>query len=127
MQTIQDWPEYEHIEGQIQLNGGYYNYIRLKMTKDTMSFICLANDVKTNLVKANIIVAKNINDVPLSKKGAAPSSVKKDNPGYDNVYQVLQCNYTAFAQTVRIIDHTRLSSLTDPYIESPGKPPNASC
>jgi hypothetical protein len=126
MPTIQDWPEYEHITGQIQLNGGYYNYIRLKMTKDTMSLICLPNKVKANLVKANIIAAKNVNDVPLNKKGTT-SSAKKDNLGYDNVYQVLQCNYTAFAKLVRKIEHTPSSQLTNPYIESPGKPPNSSC
>jgi hypothetical protein len=126
MPTIQDWPEYEHITGQIQLNGGYYNYIRLKMTKDTMSLICLPNKVKANLVKANIIAAKNVNDVPLSKKGTT-STVKKDNFGYDNIYQVLQCNYTAFAKLVRKIEHTPSAQLTNPYIESPGKPPNYSC
>lgn len=123
MPTIVDWPEYEQITGQIQLNGGYYNYIRLKMTKDTMSLICLPNKIKANLVQANVIVAKNINDVPLSKKGAQ-SSAKKINLGYDNVYQVAECNYTDFAKTVKAVKNTLCSSLTNPYIESPGKPPN---
>jgi hypothetical protein len=124
MPTIVDWAEYEHITGQIQLNGGYYNYIRLKMTKDTMSFICLPNKIKADLVKANIIVAKTINDVPLSKKGEQPSA-KKINLGYDNVYQVAKCNYTAFPKTIRTVNHIVCSNLTNPYIESPGKPPNA--
>jgi hypothetical protein len=40
------------------------------VTQDTMSFICIANSVKTRLVNANLIIAKEISDVPLSKKGA---------------------------------------------------------
>ncbi len=126
MPTIQDWTEYENIPGQIQFNGGYYNYVRLKMTRDTMYVVCLPNNVKTHLVNANIIVAKNINDVPLSKKGAEPASKKADF-GYDNVYQILKCDYTAFEEPASVISNTLALRLTNPYIESPGKPPNASC
>jgi hypothetical protein len=127
MPTIQDWTEYENISGQIQLNGGYYNYTRLKMTRDTMYLVCLPNKIKAELVKANVIVAKNINDVPLSKKGAPSPSAKKVSLGYDNVYQVVKCNYAPFANTVKTVKDTQCSSLTHPYIESPGKPPNAVC
>jgi hypothetical protein len=127
MPTIQDWTEYEHIEGQIQLNNGYYDYVRLKMTRDTMYLICLPNNVKTNLVKANIIMAKNLNDVPLSKKGANNPLAKKADLGYDHVYQVPSCNYTPLAKLVKGFSNFRSYGLNDPYIESPGKPPNAAC
>jgi hypothetical protein len=127
MPTIQDWTEYEHISGQIQLNNAYYNYVRLKMTRDTMYLICLPNNVKTNLEKANIIMAKNLNDVPMSKKGTTTSTVKQVDSGYDNVYQILKCDFTPLAKLVRIIDLTSAYHLSNPYIESPGKPPNFSC
>lgn len=127
MPTIQDWTEYEHIEGQIQLNNAYYNYVRLKMTRDTMYLICLPNDVKTNLMKANVIMAKNVNDVPLSKKGANIPSTKKADSGYDNVYQVIKCDYVPLAKLIREIINSPSSHLSNPYIESPGKPPNAGC
>lgn len=127
MPTIQDWTEYEHVAGQIQLNDAYYNYVRLKMTKDTMYLICLPNNVKAKLEKANIIMAKNLNDVPLSKKGTTNTSTKKVDFGYDNVYQVLQCDYEPLANTIKTVNYTPASHLTNPYIESPGKPPNFSC
>ncbi|MGZ3752619.1 MAG: hypothetical protein ACXVB0_13560 [Mucilaginibacter sp.] len=126
MPTIQDWTEYEHIEGQIQLNNAYYNYVRLKMTRDTMYLICLPNSVKSNLVKANVIMAKNMNDVPLSKKGANNSSAKKVQSGYDNVYQIVKCDYKPLPKLLRGINNTLAVYLSDPYIESPGKPPNFS-
>lgn len=127
MPTIQDWPEYEHIEGQIQLNNAYYNYVRLKMTRDTMYLICLPNDVKANLMKANVIMAKNLNDVPLSKKGANNPNTKKAEWGYDNVYQVIKCDYKPLAKLVKEITSFLPSHLSNPYIESPGKPPNTFC
>ena len=38
------------------------------MTHDTMYLVCYANTAKTQLVKANIITAKEFSDVPMSKK-----------------------------------------------------------
>ncbi|MFI5159823.1 MAG: hypothetical protein ACHQHN_01030 [Sphingobacteriales bacterium] len=127
MPTIQDWTEYEHIEGQIQLNNAYYNYVRLKMTRDTMYLICLPNNVKANLVKANVIMAKNMSDVPLSKKGTTTPSAKKVISGYDNVYQVVECNYAPLPDLISTVNNSRSYHLSNPYIESPGKPPNFSC
>ncbi len=127
MPTIQDWPEYEHVQGQIQLNNAYYNYVRLRMTRDTMYLICLQNDTKTKLEKANVIMAKNVNDVPLSKKGATNSSNKKADQAYDHVYQVLKCDYAPQINLIKEGSSFCLAHLSNPYIESPGKPPNTAC
>lgn len=128
MPTIQDWTEYEHIEGQIQLNNTYYSYVRLKMTRDTMYLICLPNNTKTNLVKANVIMAKNLSDVPLSKKGATNPLTKKINLVYDDVVQVSPCTYGPLANIIKAVTATtRFAHLSNPYIESPGKPPNTAC
>jgi len=127
MPTIQDWTEYAHVTGQLQLKEGYYNYVGLKMTRDTMSFLCLPNHVKDQLVKAHVIVVKDLNgDVPMSKKGATPLT-KKTSSGYDNVYQVVKCDYTPIARLVKMTYKTQILYHENPYIESPGKPPNFSC
>src|SRR6185312_12637225 len=127
MPTIQDWPEYVDIVGQIQLKDGYYNYVALKMSRDTMSLLCLPNHVKDKLVKAHLIIAKDINgNVPLNKKGSDPLT-KKAVSGYDNVDQVVKCDYQPFAQQVRLIYNISIQHHENPYVESPGKPPNFSC
>ncbi len=125
MPTQQDWSEYENVQGQVQVKGNYYNYVRLKLTRDTMYFLCLPNTVKDHLAKANGIAAKNSNDIPSTKK--SHDSSKKAEFGYDNVYQVAQCNHSRFAQHLNLVSSTGFSALTNPYIESPGKPPNAAC
>ena len=126
MPTIQDWTEYVHVVGQIQLKEGYYNYVAIKMTRDTMSLLCLPNHVKDKLVKANLIIAKDLNgNVPVNKKGAEPIS-KRISSGYDNVYQLVKCDYTQFSSTIKPATDNALANLLDPYISSPGKPPNFS-
>ncbi|HJP63875.1 MAG TPA: hypothetical protein VJ844_10550 [Mucilaginibacter sp.] len=126
MPTIQDWAEYEHITGQIQLSDGYYNYVGIKMTRDTMSLLCLPNHVKDKLVKANLIIAKGLNDVPLSKKTAEPVT-KKVIEVYKETYTALKANYVPLMNQIKPVSYTLTLHLDHPYIESPGKPPNTSC
>ena len=122
--TMQDWTEYAVVEGQIQLKDAYYNYVRLKMTHDTMFFVCIPNATKTRLVHANIIDAKQISDVPLSKKGQE-SPVKKINTLSDYNLQAFKYSYAEFGQLITTGDiKAAFMQLTKPYIESPGKPPN---
>jgi hypothetical protein len=123
MPTVQDWTEYEVIEGQIQLKDAYYNYVRLKMTRDTMFFICVPNTVKTQLTKANIITAKQINDVPLTKKGQNPA-IKKVNTLSEYNLQAFKYNYSAFGEFLKPENKSFSLKLDYPYISSPGKPPN---
>nr|WP_067060490.1 hypothetical protein [Mucilaginibacter sp. L294] len=86
MPYVQEQRQYENVSGQIQVKGNYYNYVALKMTRDTMYVKCLPNYAKTKLVNDNVITAKQISDTPLAKKNHLPV-VKKT--GLDNDY-----NYT---------------------------------
>ncbi|MGZ3944733.1 MAG: hypothetical protein ACXVJB_07300 [Mucilaginibacter sp.] len=126
MPTIQDWPEFVPVTGQIQLNDCYYNYTGIKMTRDTMYLICSPNHVKDQLVKNNLIVAKGLADVPLNKKGTE-SAAKKVSFGYDNVYQVVNCDHKQIADLVIPTTSSEYLYSEHPYIESPGKPPDFSC
>jgi hypothetical protein len=122
--TMTDWTEYAVIEGQIQLKDAYYNYIRLKMTRDTMYFICIPNTAKTRLVQANIVTAKEISDVPLTKKGH-DASVKKVNTLSEYNLKTFRYNYSGVAKLLPSESMQPGSlKLCKPYIDSPGKPPN---
>ncbi|HVW97044.1 MAG TPA: hypothetical protein VHA56_13820 [Mucilaginibacter sp.] len=124
MPTIQDWSDYEVIAGQIQLKDAYYNYVRLRMTRDTMYFICIPNTVKTKLViNSNIITAKQLADVPLSKKGHESSAKRLTTLG-DYTVQAYNYEYTDFETTVKKESRTEKLVLSVPFVSSPGKPPN---
>jgi len=90
-----------------------------------MSFICIANSVKTRLVSANLVIAKEINDVPISKKGH--DSLKKSGTGNDYSFHIINYQFMAFSTLLKVIPSPILCQLNNPYIESPGKPPNFTC
>ena len=120
-----DWPDYEHVQGQIEFKDVYYNYVGVKMTRDTMYLVCIANSTKTHLENANLIVAKNISDVPLTKKGQA-QTVKKASVNFDYSNPAVRYSFLTYSQQVKKHESPIFSLLADPYIESPGKPPNFS-
>jgi hypothetical protein len=123
MPTIQDWSDYEEIVGQIQLKDAYYNYVRLRMTRDTMYLVCFANTTKTRLVKANIIAAKEISDVPVSKKGQEPVAKKVNTLSQYNL-PAFQYRYSVLGIFIKHNSRLLNFKLTNAFIESPGKPPD---
>jgi hypothetical protein len=120
---MQDWGEYQEIVGQIQLKDAFYNYVKLKMTRDTMFFICVPNTAKTRLVSANVVNAKEIADVPVSKKGHDPIA-KKVNALSEYNLQAFKYHYIPFGTFLGKNSSALSCTLISPYIESPGKPPN---
>ncbi|MBS1526290.1 MAG: hypothetical protein JST19_11610 [Bacteroidetes bacterium] len=72
MPTIEDWKDYIFISGQIKLGSNSYNYVKLKMTRDTMFLMCIPNYETTKLINQNIINARKIADIPVGKKGHVP-------------------------------------------------------
>lgn len=72
MPTIEDWKDYMYISGQVQFENNSYNYVRLKMTRDTIYLMCIPNYKKTRLINQNIINARKIADIPYSKKDHVP-------------------------------------------------------
>ncbi|MCR8556647.1 hypothetical protein KXD93_03295 [Mucilaginibacter sp. BJC16-A38] len=124
MPTIQDWTEYEVVQGQINVKGTYYNYVKLKMTRDTTYFICIANTAKTQLVNAKISTSKEINDIPQNKK-THDAAVKKASTLSEYNLQAFQYHYHAFETQLKPNNKSVTVRLNDPFIDSPGKPPNA--
>lgn len=72
MPTVDDWKDYVPIAGQVQFQNNNYNYVKIKMTKDTLYLMCIPNYKKTKLINQNIINARKIADIPNSKKDRVP-------------------------------------------------------
>jgi hypothetical protein len=120
-----DWPDYKRIQGQVQLKDGFYNYVGVKITRDTMFLVCVANSVKTKLYNVNTIVAKNVSDALLTKKGQE-TPVKKASSYSISDYNFTDVKYAflSFENSIDRRENIISSKLSHPYIESPGKPPN---
>jgi hypothetical protein len=70
---INSWNRYERISGAVQLQENWYNYVKLKMTRDTLFIMCVPNYKTTRLISANVIYAREVSEAPLNaKKQATP-------------------------------------------------------
>ncbi len=85
MPGISNETTYQSISGKIQFRNGCYNYVKLKLTTDTMFVMCIPNYEKTRLVSSNIICAKQLADLPASKHDNLPSLKKSGQDIYNLV------------------------------------------
>lgn len=123
MPTIENWKDYVYISGQVQLKDNCYNYVKLKMTRDTMYLMCIPNYRTTRLNNQNVIDARNVADVPFNKKDHVPFG-KISNLGMFN-YTVLQFR---FSTPVAILKQTTTSTHSDilnSFISRPAQPPES--
>ena len=123
--TLQDWTEFEAVSGQVQFKNNKYNYAEIKMTRDTLYLLVIPNRDRTKLVNANIIYAKQVNDIPLSKKSHS-SLVKKSISETEYRYTTLNYKITVpAANTERYNDHSFLN-IIKLSLGVPGQPPQVS-
>jgi hypothetical protein len=72
MVNIADWNNFEKVSGRVVFQNASYNYEKIKITRHAIYLMCVPNYVTTRLSDQNIIIAKNISDIPVSKKDHVP-------------------------------------------------------
>jgi hypothetical protein len=77
MPYLTNWSEYERIDGEAEVNGIYYSYVKRKIRNDTLYLLCLPNKNKTQLNAARIEYASKAHDVPTN---AEDTHACKKNP-----------------------------------------------
>ena len=73
---MQDMAAYERVDGNVEVDGIHYNYVKRKISGDTLYILCQPNYTKTKLVNEKIELVGGVNDLPVNKQLPAPS-VKK--------------------------------------------------
>lgn len=71
--------DFVRVDGEIELNGIHYNYVKRKVSGDTLYLLCLPNLLKTQLADAKTELAKDYSDIPANKKSTETASAKKQN------------------------------------------------
>lgn len=122
MPGISEWNDYKNIDGQVQLKNACYNYVKLKITADTLYIKVIKNYEKTKLIGKNIIYAKQINDIPQGDK-ENNASFKKAGTDLKYNHAPTAFKFIAFETVTPIIVKPVQVGLIDPYIPVAGKPP----
>jgi hypothetical protein len=85
---LTSWSDYERVDGEAEVNGVYYNYVKRKIHNDTLYLLCLPNKNKTLLNAARIEYANKVQDVPANAED--PGSIKKNPAGAEYDQPVIQ-------------------------------------
>ncbi|OOQ56419.1 hypothetical protein BC343_18385 [Mucilaginibacter pedocola] len=115
------WGDYKNIDGQVQLKNNCYNYVRLKVTRDTLYLMVIPNYEKTHLIKKNIIYAKQINDIPQGDKNQA--AAKKASSTLKYSAPVIAYQFAQFEDIAPLIVKPLQTGLPTPTIAIGGQPP----
>jgi hypothetical protein len=73
-----DWKDYERYDGEIEIAGIHYNYVKRKLSGDTLYLLCLPNENKTQIHIVKNEYAGKVNDIPAGK-GSQNNLGKKVN------------------------------------------------
>lgn len=71
------WSSYEQYQGQVELNGVHYNYVKRKVVNDTLILVCIINESKNQVKSAGDEYFKNVND--LQNTGNKKSNSKENS------------------------------------------------
>ena len=123
--VTQSWNYFEKINGQIRFKNTCYNYVKLKLTRDTIYLMCIPNYEKTMLFNQNIINASHIADIPVNKKDHVPFGKTIDLGKYN--YPNLLFKFSPPFITLQANINTRCFNPTVRYLIIPHQPPKMFC
>jgi hypothetical protein len=120
--TAQAQEDFQAISGQVKLAENDYNYVAMKMTRDTMYLMCIPNYEKTRLIGQNIITAKNVSDSPLAKKNHLPVEKKS---GIDSNYNYPAALFNLAVDTSGLMPvfTDLIQNIPSAYLSTPAQPP----
>jgi hypothetical protein len=92
---------FERVNGQIEIGGLMYNYVKRRLYNDSAELFCIPNYTMTQLKGANIEIFKTVNDLPHSNpnaKGGMPSKSQRYHASDDFTHgSVLGFDHPSFA------------------------------
>ena len=119
---ITSWGSYERIDGEITINGSHHNYVKRKVSGDTLYLLCLPNRDKDELQVAKSNFGTDANDL-----GGKQETQQVKKGAMFTQYQIQDADY---AIASRMVDGLMIyplitSSLTDSFIDKHGRPPRS--
>ena len=121
MPTVENWKDYSYISGQVQFKNHSYNYVKIKMTKDTIYLMCIPNYKKTRLINQNIIDARKIADIPVGKKEHVPFGKAINLSDFN--YQNIQYSFITPVSVLKTIVSNIKPDIVKCSVASPAQPP----
>jgi hypothetical protein len=124
MPYVNSWSEFERVNGEIEVAGRVYKFVKRKIYEGQLILLCLPDDQKTHLKAAREDFFKSANDLTASsssKKQGNTASFKNIQGDYDDQHPGwLTCTLENQVAYPMPADQTRWPS---PSYAIPGQPP----
>ncbi len=91
-----NWPDYQRFDGEADINGIHYNYVKRKMSNDTLYLLCIPNHEKTKLAAAKNDYFNAVNEV------SNPAQEKKSPTPFNTVQKAFGSEYNDLIQDYRL-------------------------
>jgi hypothetical protein len=118
---VTSWSDYERVDGEVNVNGVYYNYVKRKVHNDTLHLLCLPNKNKTRLNAARIDYANKVQDVPTNKDDAGKLTKNPAGSEYDQ--PVIQFQLAGVLTAISIQFQHPAPTVIRSFITAPFHPP----
>jgi hypothetical protein len=118
---LTSWSDYERIDGEAEVDGIYYTYVKRKIYNDTLYLLCLPNKNKTELNAARIEYGNKMQDVPASTKDTAIG--KKYPAASEYQHPVVQFTIGLPATATGELVYHPIHPVLRPFITGPYHPP----
>ena len=115
--------EYARVDGEIEIDGKQYNYVKRKVSNDTLYVMCLPNTTKTKLVEARNNFSGQAADMNTSGKGNN-SNVKKIQLLSEYNQCLLSYSFDNCFQLIKKSSNSFTPQLLHPYLDSGFQPPD---
>lgn len=66
--------EYDRVDGEIEIEGKHYNYVKRRLYNDSLEYLCIPNEAKMKLGNARDEFFKFVNDLQHSNSGKKQGS-----------------------------------------------------
>ena len=123
-----NWPNYQRFDGEADINGIHYNYVKRKMSNDTLYLLCIPNHEKAKLAAANNDYFKTVNEVsnPTQEKKSPASAIckKASDTEFNNSVQGHSFSVPGYVACKK--HFPKEPGLSDCFAASPFQPPKMS-
>lgn len=125
MPNLSDWAAYENVSGTVQFEEASYNYVKMKMTRHAIYLMCVPNYKTTVYSTTNVIVARDIKDIPVPKKDHVPFLKLNLNEKAQFFFQQFAFNIPVQYITTSISQPS--ADLLSASLRIPEQPPKINC
>ena len=80
--------DFERFDGEVEVNGTHYNYVKRKIQNDTLIVLCIPNTEKTSINTARETFFSLVNDINNSTDSKSPAPVKTVKSSVSEFYFV---------------------------------------